>query len=70
MTAEEIKLLEQEVSKAKFVVAQKAGQLHDLVEDRLPVSFEEIPVLAEATYQACKHWDSLNKKLQENKKLL
>ena len=65
---EDIKVLEKEVSKARFALSQKAGQLHDLVEDRLPESFEEIPVLAEETYQACKQWDLLNKQLIEAKK--
>ena len=66
---EDIKVLEKEVSKARFALSQKAGQLHDLVEDRLPGSFEEIPVLAEETYQACKQWDLLNKQLIEAKRL-
>ena len=66
---EDIKVLEKEVSKARFALSQKAGQLHDLVEDRLPGSFEEIPVLAEETYKACKQWDLLNKQLIEAKRL-
>ncbi len=70
MDAEEIKYLEKEVSKARFALSQKAGQLHDLVEDRLPNSFEEIPILADETYQACKQWDILNKQLTEAQKLL
>jgi hypothetical protein len=70
MTLDEIKVLEKEVSKARFILSQKASELHDLIEDRLPVSFEEIPILSQATYDACKHWDELNKKLQENKKNL
>ena len=68
MTLEELKALEKEVSKARFTLSQKASELHDLIEDRLPVAFEEIPILAQATYDACKHWDGLNRTLQENKK--
>jgi len=29
---------------------------HDLVEDRLPAAFEEIPTIAQETYDACKAW--------------
>ncbi len=68
MTAEELKALEKEVSKAHFTLSQKASELHDLIEDRLPVAFEEIPILAQSTYDACKHWDGQNRTLQENKK--
>lgn len=67
MTAEEIKALEKEVSKARFILSQKASQLHDLIEDRLPNAYEEIPGLADETYNACKHWDKLNKQLMEAK---
>jgi hypothetical protein len=70
MTAEEIRTLEKEVSKARFTLSQKASELHDLIEDRLPVSYAEIPSHAEATYNACKHWDELNKQLIEAKKNL
>jgi len=68
MTAEEIKTLEKEVSKARFTLSQKASELHDLIEDRLPVAYREIPVIAEATYNACKLWDDLNNQLIEAKK--
>ena len=68
MTAEEIKTLEKEVSKARFTLSQKASELHDLIEDRLPNSYQEIPGFADATYRACKHWDELNKQLTEAKK--
>ena len=30
--------------------------LGDLVEDRLPAAYEEIPVIAQATYDACVAW--------------
>jgi hypothetical protein len=67
MTTEEIKLLEKEVSKARFVLSQKASELHDLIEDRLPSSFEEIPTLADTTYKACQIWNELNNKLIDAK---
>jgi len=67
MTTEEIKKLDAQVRKARFVLSQKAGALHDLIEDRLPADYMEIPAYAEAAFLACKAWDELNKKLLENK---
>lgn len=67
MTTEEIQELETSVRKAKFVLSQKASELHDLIEDRLPVDYEEIPALAEAVFKACKVWDEMNKQLQAAK---
>jgi len=68
MTADEIKELEKEVAKARFALGQKASQLHDLIEDELPGGYQKIPEYAESTYQACKHWDELNKQLLAAKK--
>jgi hypothetical protein len=67
MTAEELKELDAQVRKARFVLSQKAGALHDLIEDRLPADYLEIPSYAEAAFQACKVWDELNTKFLENK---
>lgn len=65
MTEEEIKELGKQVSKARFQLGQKASELHDLIEDRLPVEYHEIPAYADAAYRACKVWDKLNQKLQK-----
>lgn len=67
MTAEELKELDAQVKKARFVLSQKAGALHDLIEDRLPADYLEIPAYAEEAFLACKAWDELNKKLIANK---
>jgi hypothetical protein len=56
MTEEELKALSKAVKKAKRIATEKAGELHDLVEDRLPAAFAEIPAMAQATYDACKVW--------------
>ncbi|MBF0470884.1 MAG: hypothetical protein HQL48_05860 [Gammaproteobacteria bacterium] len=56
MTEEEIKALHKSVKRAKRIATEKAGELHDLVEDRLPAGYEEIPAIAQATYDACKAW--------------
>ena len=63
MTEEEIKELDSAVKKARYVLSQKAGDLHDLIEDRLPADYKEIPAYAEATFKACQVWDELNQKL-------
>jgi len=67
MTVDEIKELDAQVRKARFVLSQKAGALHDLIEDRLPADYHELPAYAEDTFLACKAWDELNKKLIANK---
>lgn len=56
MTEDELKAMQKAVKKAKRIATEKAGELHDLVEDRLPAAFEEIPAVAQATYDACKAW--------------
>ena len=56
MTDEELKAMGKAVKKAKRIAIEKAGELHDLIEDRLPAAFDEIPVMAQATYDACKAW--------------
>ena len=64
MTEEELKALTKQVRKAKRIATEKAGELHDLVEDRLPAAYEEIPIVAQATYDACAKWAELNEQLK------
>lgn len=68
MTPEELQALEKEVAKAKRIASDWASKMHDLVEDRLPAAYEEIPELAEATLAACKAWAEANAKLKQAKK--
>jgi hypothetical protein len=56
MTEEELKELDREVKKLKRMASEQASRLHDLVEDRLPAAYEEIPGIAQSTYDACKAW--------------
>jgi hypothetical protein len=56
MTDEEIAALDKEVRKLKRIASEWASQMHDLVEDRLPASYLEIPVLSQSTFEACKAW--------------
>jgi len=65
MNEEELKALEKEVKKAKRVATEWAGQLHDLVEDRLPGAFEEIHDIAQSTYDACKAWKEASARLEQ-----
>jgi hypothetical protein len=55
-TAEQIKQLDKEVRRAKRVATEWASQLHDLVEDKLPAGFEELPQIAASTFEACLAW--------------
>lgn len=64
MTQDEFDALQKSVRKAKRIATEKAGELHDLVEDRLPAGYEEIPIIAQATYDACKAWADLDAQLQ------
>ena len=63
MTDDELKVLEKELKKAKRIASEKAMELHDLIEDRLPDAYADLPGIAQATYDACKAWDEFNKKL-------
>ena len=56
MTPEELKAMNKAVRKAKRIATERAGELHDLVEDRLPAAYAEIPAMAQATYDACVAW--------------
>ncbi len=63
MTEEELKNLEKEVKKLKRVSSEWASQLHDLVEDRLPAAYQDIPSIAQSTYDACKAWADASARL-------
>lgn len=64
MNEDELKDLDREVKKLKRMASEWASQLHDLVEDRLPAGYEEIPGIAQSTYDACKVWADANARLQ------
>lgn len=64
MTEEELKALQKEVRKKKRIASEWASQLHDLVEDRLPAAYDEIPDMAQSTYDACVEWKKASEKLE------
>jgi hypothetical protein len=66
MGAAELKELEKEVKRLKRIASEWAGQLHDLVEERLPAAYAEIPGIAQSTYDACKAWADANAKLNSH----
>lgn len=57
--------LDKEVKRLKRIASEWAGQLHDLVEDRLPAGFEEIPAISKSTYEACQAWAQAHARLQQ-----
>jgi len=65
MTEEELKALQKDVKRKKRIASEWASQLHDLVEDRLPAAYEEIPGIAQSTFDACLAWKDATEKLAE-----
>jgi len=61
MSEERLKELEKEVKKRKRIASEWASQLHDLVEDKLPAGYTDLPSIAQSTFDACKAWDDANK---------
>jgi hypothetical protein len=64
MTEEELKDLDKDVKRLKRIAGEWAAQLHDLVEERLPAGYQEIPGIAQSTYAACEAWAEANAKLK------
>ena len=56
MSDEELAALDKEVKKLKRIASEKASEMHDLVEDRLPAAYHEIPGIAQSTFDACQAW--------------
>ena len=63
MDDDELKTLDKDVKKLKRIAGEWAAKMHDLVEERLPAAYEEIPGIAQATYDACKSWADANARL-------
>lgn len=58
-----LKELDKEVKRLKRIASDWVGQMHDLVEERLPAAYEEIPDLAQSTFDACQAWAEANERL-------
>ncbi len=63
MTDAELAALDKEVKKLKRIASEWASQMHDLVEDRLPAGYKEIPTLSQSTYDACQAWADASARL-------
>jgi hypothetical protein len=68
MTDEELAALDKEVKKLKRIASEWASQMHDLVEDRLPAGYREIPGLAQSTFDACQAWADASARLAQAQK--
>jgi len=64
MDEAELKALEKEVKKRKRVATEWAGQIHDLVEERLPAAYRELPEMAQSAFEACQAWEEAQKALK------
>lgn len=65
MTEEDLKALRKAARKAKRIATEHAGELHDLVEDRLPAAYKELPGMAQAAYDACVAWEKAEEELKK-----
>ena len=63
LSDEDLAALDKEVKKLKRISSEWAAQMHDLVEDRLPAAFHELPALAQSTYDACQAWADASARL-------
>jgi len=52
----ELETLEKELKKRKRIASEWAMKLHDLAEEGLPAAYEQLPQLAESTFEACAAW--------------
>lgn len=55
-TPDDLRKLEKEVKRTKRIATECASELHDLVEDKLPAGYKELPQIAQRTYEACEAW--------------
>lgn len=69
MSDEDLKALEKEVRKLKRLSQEQASILHDLVEDRLPAGYEDLPGIAQQCYDVCKAWAEANARLEAAQKV-
>ncbi|MFO7592957.1 MAG: CCE_0567 family metalloprotein [Pseudomonadota bacterium] len=67
MTEEELKDLEKKVRKLKRRATEWAGKVHDLVEERIPADYRELPELTQSTVEACRAWEEADNELKAAK---
>jgi len=64
MGDEDLKELDKEVKRRKRLASEWAAQLHDLAEERLPAAYQELPAIAQSTYEACQAWAEAERALK------
>ncbi|MEF8755756.1 MAG: CCE_0567 family metalloprotein [Accumulibacter sp.] len=64
MSNDELRELDREVKRLKRLAGEQAARLHDLVEERLPAAWPELPEISQATLLACQAWAEANARLQ------
>ncbi|MGM0594517.1 MAG: CCE_0567 family metalloprotein [Pseudomonadota bacterium] len=67
MSEEELKALEKKVKRLKRRATEWAAKVHDLVEERIPADYRELPDLAQSTVEACQAWEEANNELKAAK---
>lgn len=60
---DQLAAIDKDVKKLKRISSEWAAQRHDLVEDRLPAAYQEIPALSQSTFDACKAWSDASARL-------
>lgn len=65
MEEEQHKASIKQVRKLKRLATELAGEVHDLVEDRLWQDYEQLPDLVEKTRQACRQWQQAEQQLNQ-----
>jgi hypothetical protein len=63
MGEDELKALDKDVRRLKRISQEWAAKLHDLVEEGLPGAYEELPALAQSTFDACRAWAEAERRL-------
>ena len=63
MSNEDLVALDKEVRRLTRISSEWASRMHDLVEDRLPAAYQEIPALAQSTFDACAKWAEASARL-------
>jgi hypothetical protein len=63
LNSEQLAALDKEVKKLKRIASEWAAQMHDLVEERLPAAYQEIPALSQSTFDACQAWADASARL-------
>jgi len=58
-----LKEMDKEVRRLRRIASEWAGQLHDLVEDRLPAAYLDLPGISQSTFDACRAWEEAQKRL-------